>query len=252
MASITHYIVLLLIFFIYDILPSPVSQPGYAVKDSHAVPPGWKRVGDAPPGHVINLQIALRQSNFDELERHLFEVSDPDHSRYGQHLSMIEVNDLIKPQGDTFDQVYEWLLRSGIGAEQLTYSQGKDWIFVSLQVSDVERLLDTAYAVYENEDGTKLVRTSSWSLPAHLHDHIETIQPTNSFFRMSPRRTHFKIAPSSQATWEPPSLRLANSSSIPPVALVCSNRLVTPTCLRVLYGTYDYVTQASENNQIGM
>lgn len=45
----------------------------YAVKDSHHVPRQWKQVGAAPASHVIHLQIGLKQSQFGELERHLYE-----------------------------------------------------------------------------------------------------------------------------------------------------------------------------------
>jgi hypothetical protein len=48
----------------------------YAVKETVAVPTGWKRVAAAPPDHKIKLQIGLYQENFESLERQLWEVSD--------------------------------------------------------------------------------------------------------------------------------------------------------------------------------
>ena len=48
-------------------------RSAYAVKDSHPVPGRWRRVGPAPGEHMLNLQIGLRQSRFDDLERHLYE-----------------------------------------------------------------------------------------------------------------------------------------------------------------------------------
>ena len=45
----------------------------YAVKETHPVPPKWEIIGDAPANHIISLQIGLKQSQFDELERHLYE-----------------------------------------------------------------------------------------------------------------------------------------------------------------------------------
>jgi tripeptidyl-peptidase-1 len=52
--------------------PLRIRSP-YAVKETHEVPPKWKVVDDAPANHVIKLQIGLKQSQFDELERHLYE-----------------------------------------------------------------------------------------------------------------------------------------------------------------------------------
>jgi hypothetical protein len=48
-------------------------REGYGVKERHHVPRQWKRIGDAPGGHLIQLQIGLKQEGFEELERHLFE-----------------------------------------------------------------------------------------------------------------------------------------------------------------------------------
>jgi len=45
----------------------------YVVKDTHHVPSQWTRVGPAPAEHLIKLQIGLKQSQFSELERHLYE-----------------------------------------------------------------------------------------------------------------------------------------------------------------------------------
>ena len=53
---------------------SPVSvRSPYVVKDTHHVPQRWTKVGAAPSAHIIHLQIGLKQSQFDELERHLYE-----------------------------------------------------------------------------------------------------------------------------------------------------------------------------------
>ncbi|KAL8849729.1 MAG: hypothetical protein Q9221_005339 [Calogaya cf. arnoldii] len=170
---------------------SPVrSRSSYAVKDSHLVPRQWTRVGQAPADHVVKLQIASKQSRFDELERHLYEVSDPDHLRYGEHLGFDEVNDLIKPSEGSLSLVQEWLRDHGIGGDRLSYTPAKDWVKVSLLVAHVERLLNTKYAVYKHVNGTQLVRAPTWSLPAQLHQHIDTIQPTSSFLRATPKKSN--------------------------------------------------------------
>lgn len=45
----------------------------YAVKETHFPPTKWTKLGPAPTDQVINLQIGLKQSHFDKLERHLLE-----------------------------------------------------------------------------------------------------------------------------------------------------------------------------------
>ena len=43
------------------------------VKDAINVPAVWSRVGSGPADHIIELRMGLKQANFDELERHLYE-----------------------------------------------------------------------------------------------------------------------------------------------------------------------------------
>jgi tripeptidyl-peptidase-1 len=55
-------------------LGSPLAMRSpYAVKDTHNVPRKWSNIGPAPSSHILNLQIGLKQSQFSELERHLYE-----------------------------------------------------------------------------------------------------------------------------------------------------------------------------------
>ncbi len=51
------------------------SRTPYAVKETHHVPRSWRAIGPAPADHMIKLQIGLKQSQFSELERHLYEGS---------------------------------------------------------------------------------------------------------------------------------------------------------------------------------
>lgn len=67
------YLHLLIILGATAAFASPLqTRSEYCVKEHHNVPPKWRRIGDAPSRHVINLQIGLKQSRFDELEKHLY------------------------------------------------------------------------------------------------------------------------------------------------------------------------------------
>ncbi|KAF9629650.1 Peptidase S8/S53 subtilisin/kexin/sedolisin [Lasiodiplodia theobromae] len=168
----------------HGVLATPLrSRSPYAVKETHNVPEEWTKRGSAPEDHSLHLHIGLRQGQFDELERHLVEVSDPDHHRYGQHLSAEDVNELVKPSNEALELVHEWLADNDVDIAGLRYSPARDWIDIRMPVSAIERLLDTKYSVYEHHDGSQLVRTHQWSLPRHLHEHIDAIQPTTLFMR---------------------------------------------------------------------
>ena len=45
----------------------------------------------------IWLRIALPQARFFELERQLYEISDPKSARYGQHLLKEQVTEFVRP-----------------------------------------------------------------------------------------------------------------------------------------------------------
>lgn len=63
------------LFAVTTTLASPLHArfSDHAIKDSHTVPPKWSEIGSASPDQIITLQIGLKQGNFPELERHLYE-----------------------------------------------------------------------------------------------------------------------------------------------------------------------------------
>lgn len=66
----------------------------------------------------------------------------------------------------------------------------QDWIIVSLPVAKVEQLLNTEYHQYHHTDGTQVIRTTEYSLPRSLQEHIDIVAPTKSvsILRVSPVR----------------------------------------------------------------
>jgi tripeptidyl-peptidase-1 len=155
----------------------------YAIKERHTVPQGWTRIASIPDSHLIHLRIGLRPQNLDLLQQHAVAVSDPSHARYGQYLSAAEIRSFAAPSEQSIDMVQSWLLDHDIDTAALT-STG-DWINIRLPIRKVETLLNTTYSMYAHDDGSILVRTPEWSLPKHLHKHIDLVQPTTSFFRNS-------------------------------------------------------------------
>jgi hypothetical protein len=56
-------------------LAVPVARSGYAVKETHFVPQRWTQKGRAPKHQMLALQIGVKQGNFAQLERQLYEGS---------------------------------------------------------------------------------------------------------------------------------------------------------------------------------
>lgn len=52
---------------------TPRARSVYQLKETHPAPRRWQKREPAPQSHVIDLQIGVRQSNYEELEKRLFE-----------------------------------------------------------------------------------------------------------------------------------------------------------------------------------
>jgi tripeptidyl-peptidase I len=180
------------------------------------------------------------------------------------------VNEFAKPSQHTLSLVDDWLREHGIvPTDPASYSPSRDWITLNVTVATAESLLRAEYSEYWHAETDSLaVRTPSWSLPAHLHAHIESIQPTTSFLHASllppidfPRNTdtdtdtnlnqaanEFEFAPGTNL----PGIDLTNPSPNLTVAQACNASAVTPLCIRVLYGTIAYVPRAADRNTMAL
>ncbi|KAF1991424.1 tripeptidyl-peptidase 1 precursor [Aulographum hederae CBS 113979] len=264
-------VVPLLLSAIGAVQASPVTlRSPYAVKERHTVPRGWQFVGRAPKSDLVNLHIGLKQRNEGVVEQHLIEVSDPNHSRYGQHLSAEEIENIVTPSDDTINLVVEWLRENEVTSHAM--SSSKDWISVLLPIEKVESLLQTKYSTFKHKDGTTVSRAPEWSLPGHLHEHIDVVQPTTSFFRPMPREVESRDLQPRHVGSKPllddvhfAKLWWANKgkleygqgvsfsgSSPESIAKACNISFTTIDCVRKLYGTIDYKPKATSKNAVGI
>ena len=122
---------------------APAKECAYKIKEEIASPPGWIKHSEVPAGHLISLRIGLPQENFHQLEKQLYEVSDPAHERYGQHLSKEEVEALVAPHPTSLSAVNDWLNGFDLEEEDLVRSPAKDWITITVPVKMAEKMLDT-------------------------------------------------------------------------------------------------------------
>ena len=266
------------------------------VKSRATIPQEWSQVQRADPLTVVHVSVALVQHRAAELEHALLEgslsclkkfpflflscaktqplteaVSDPSHHRYGKHLTALEVDELVRPDKESTDAVMAWLAQcDGLNLSQLSTSPAGDWLYFPAPIFALESLLATEYFMYRHSgDGETRIRSPQWSLPHHVADHIELIDPTTAFLR--PRTQSRYGAP--EPEWEregrmPTYEELVEEDlvergkikipseddlSAEPTALEACNRLaISPLCLRVLYGTFGYSVQSQSGNKIGI
>jgi tripeptidyl-peptidase-1 len=99
-------------------------------------------------------------------------------------LSAEDVHNLTSHDDKSRSLVIEWLAENGIAEHNLAFSTSGDWITLHLSIEKTEDLLATQYYMFHDED-VSIVRINEWSLPVHLHDHVDCIQPTTSYFGAS-------------------------------------------------------------------
>ncbi|KAG6891682.1 hypothetical protein C0992_010085 [Termitomyces sp. T32_za158] len=226
----------------------------HKVKETITPPRGWTATGIPSPDHKIILRIGLPQPNFHILEKHLYEVSDPDHERYGDHLSKEETEALVAPHQSSIDAVNEWLEYYGLKETDLVRSPAKDWVTVTIPIGMAEEMLDTKYSVWKHTSGDQMVRTTGYSLPENLHEHIDVVQPTTMFGRFKRDRSTIvwpdekEEEPVQKAQSFAPSIEDPVSGSV--VDPSC-NATITITCLKQLYNAVGFCATGS-NNSIGV
>ena len=165
---------------------------------------------------------------------------------------------MIAPHPESVDLVVEWLRGVGVNESELEFTASKDWISVTLPIQTIENLLHTEYHVFQDEH-ISVVRAPEWSLPEHLHGHVDCIQPTNSFFQASAERQRKNL---DQTDFEHVSSVPENPREIAAqpslfgrgleISQVCNASDITPLCLRTLYGTVDYIPQVPQQNSMAL
>jgi hypothetical protein len=111
------------------------------IKENITAPHGWTRLGRAPLDHSIQLRIAIFQQDFSGLEKSLYEISDPDHHRYGAHLSKEEVETFVAPHPASLALIDGWINSHGINESDLVRSPAKDWVSVTVPIHLAQQML---------------------------------------------------------------------------------------------------------------
>jgi tripeptidyl-peptidase-1 len=112
-------------------------------------------------------------------------------------------------------------------------------------VSLAEELLDTEYHVFQHASGESIVRTTAYRLPAHVHAHVDVVQPTTMFGLFRPMATTSHLADESSALVSAAGSVLASTGAT--VNASC-NSTITPQCLYDLYSVNHNGTARTRNS----
>ena len=235
------------------------------------IPDNWVTLGHPPNDTTIDFHIALKPKRESALIDALHEVSQPGHPkhvlftaplpeansnvpllliRYGAHLSMEQVADLVAPHPDTLELVSTWLEYKGIPPSSISTSHGGGWLTVTgVPVSQANDLLGASYRLYHHSRrNDTILRTAGYALPAVLHTHVRTIVPTTAFTSSLVLEQTTRSQPGGAAateTWNVTTREPAN-------ALSRRDLFITPSVLRSMYKTAEFIPSGRAENALGI
>lgn len=161
-----------------------------SIKPHNPAHSSWVQHARADADRVLQLNVAIRVDThrLSELERVFFEVSDPDHANYGQHLTVDEVTELLTVPEDRTTRVRDFFLNSGATSAEM--HPNRDSITVQMPVSAVEATLDTEIHEFRHSEqtGVSVWRASRhYSLPKNIAEDVVMVGELLQFPRLRSR-----------------------------------------------------------------
>ncbi|KAH9068478.1 subtilisin-like protein [Lactarius deliciosus] len=195
-----------------------------------AVPPNWESLGHPSDGTTIDLHFALKPHHENALIDALYEE---------------QVAQLVAPHTETLELVNSWLEYHGVPSSTVSMTHDGSWLTLTgVPVSQANELLGASYQLYRptGTNGTTILRTVGYALPAVLHTHVQTVVPT-TYFASTRTRPQTPRRRSLEVTRDMTSMTVLRSRD---------DHEVTPSELRSLYRTATYVPAATDQNVLAV
>ena len=214
---------------------SPVPYYGHRVVEQlPGIPEGWSEDRPPSPSTSMKFRMAIRHDKTAEIEQKAVDISTPGNRLYGQFMKREEIDDLLRPSDNALNAILSWMKSEHVPNDKI--ERHGNWLTWTIPVSQAEKMLHTRFRAFRNDDSQNVdIRTLEYSVPRHVYDHIQMIQPTTRFGDSNPQEP-----PWSNYSPDPHSLDDSCSS------------VVTPGCLRALYGVYDTQAHPNPQNTLGM
>ncbi|KAF8266337.1 peptidase S8/S53 domain-containing protein [Lactarius quietus] len=214
----------------------------------NSVPMNWESLGPPPVGTTINLHIFLKLHHENALIDALYEVSNPEHVKYGAHLTREQVAELLAPHPDTLELVSLWLEHRGVSSSIISTTQGGSWLTLTgVPVPQANDLLGASFQLYQHTETNDIVlRTVSYALPTVLHAHVDTVVPTTYF-----GTPHVQIKTPRVQRNDTAAVTTKVEFEEPATLLSSRDEDIVPSFLRSLYKTENYIPAAAGRNVLG-
>ncbi|KAI9813573.1 MAG: vesicle formation at the endoplasmic reticulum [Pycnora praestabilis] len=208
-----------------------------------AVPDGWTQISAPSPWKPLRFRIAVKQPNAASFEQTVLDISTPNHPKYGQHLKRNELKAMLRPTDEATEGILSWLAAEGVPRSRI--EDDGDWINFLATTRHAERILDTKFYYYRNEiNKVERIRTLHYSVPLHLHRHINMIQPTTRFGQVRAARSTVLDS----ARMEDTNDYYGNSG----LNVTFCNNTITPTCIKELYNIKNFTADPNNGNKLGI
>ncbi|EAW09485.1 S53 family peptidase [Aspergillus clavatus NRRL 1] len=236
MFSVTSLALILSIWIAFFRLQATALSSYAVVEHLHDVPENWVKRNAAPGSELVRFRLAMEQIKTAEFEKRVIDMSTPGHRSYGHHMNRDELKEFLRPSEQTLDNVLAWLKAESVSANSI--ENHGNWVTFTVPVSHAEQMLKTRFYTFQHkETGAMVIRTLEYSVPKQIHSSIQTIQPTIRFGR--PIR-HGE-----------PSLFEGTLATQKDLSADCSE-VITPSCLRQLYGIPVADVKPDTRNKLGV
>jgi len=101
-------------------------------------------------------------------------VSNPKNPRYGQHLSLEQIAEMVAPEQSVINDVIFWLKSQGV--KDIFVTKSRDMLVTKMNTIQASRIFQIKYYNYEHQDGRKGVFSPGpYSIPSHIAQHIDFV-----------------------------------------------------------------------------
>jgi len=118
----------------------------------------------------------------------LLEISDPSHPRWGQQLTLEEVNALTSDV-HAARTVVSWLLGEGVSRDKIVVTPNHGFVHVTLTGAEAEELLETEFYHFHHPhaQGRSHIQAESFSVPTHIDAVCDFVTASSVYPNMHPR-----------------------------------------------------------------
>mmetsp|Transcript_34012 Transcript_34012/g.89286 ORF Transcript_34012/g.89286 Transcript_34012/m.89286 type:complete len:249 (-) Transcript_34012:298-1044(-) len=133
---------------------------------------GWHPLGIPTAEEKVRVMLAAKQQNQDALTEFVAQVSNPAHAKYGQYMTMAEVNQFTKPSDGDMANVVDFLSASCDAV--VDTAQGT--VSCELTVAAAEALFNTEFRRFSHiSTGRSVVRALDYTLPGHVGASLDAV-----------------------------------------------------------------------------